>query len=706
VATAAPAPPRNVAHGRPARRRLPGGAVWAVVLPIVAAYLVVALLMPLPVYYRDEGLYQHLARSLADGDGFSWRGEPIELRSALYVYLIAPAWAVASGVDAYNAAKVETTVLASLVALPVWLLARSIMPAGPALVAVAASLAGTWMGTGQLVTESIGLPLATAGLCVTVQAIRRPRAPLPWLALGLALLAAWARIQLVVLVPVILLALALDVVRSGAAWRARWRVHRAPLLAGGGAVAVGVVAVALAGTALAGGYSGILGFHPRPWSVARASGLEALQLAALCGFLPLALLAVLALRRAAWHDDVVGPLLSVLLPATVVLAIQSGFYVSGVTGLWSIQRYMIYVGPLLLVFAIAAFTRRGLAGPRVLIGAGLVSVAVLAMPEVAERSEQRAVFATAERLRDFLPTLGAGAAMLIVAVALAVTALAALMRDRRGGGSLAPMIVGASLLAVLVTQSVTVFSWQWGVERESRRLLPDDLAWVDHHSRGPVAVLELTNNAFEFPLLDFFNKNIEQYYALATPISGAMLQGGFCQWRIARDGALEFPADCPLRTDELLLNDPMAHLRFRGERSSVAERHVGRLVRVQGPPRLSSVVFTPCNRPVPVPEPVTLRPLRDQPIPCTPVLSGVLWLDAPGTVRVAIAGAPFQDHVAMVGGRRHAIPANTRTSISIPIGHAGRQEFKVELDWAQRSRLDPEVVSIDLEQDGRRRSLL
>jgi hypothetical protein len=36
----------------------------------------------------------------------------------------------------------------------------------------------------------------------------------------------------------------------------------------------------------------------------------------------------------------------------------------------------------------------------------------------------------------------------------------------------------------------------------------------------------------------------------------------------------------------------------------------------------------------------------------------------------------------------------------------GQSDLAVTFDWAQRSPLDPEVVSVDLEQDGRRTSLL
>src|SRR5436309_13807289 len=107
-------------------------------LLIVFAILVYALLgsrLPMPGTFPDEFLYGHLARSLADGDGFSWRGADQSLRAALYVYAVAPAWLISSGVGAYQVAKFESAIFCCLTALPVWFLARTLVSNRLALVA-------------------------------------------------------------------------------------------------------------------------------------------------------------------------------------------------------------------------------------------------------------------------------------------------------------------------------------------------------------------------------------------------------------------------------------------------------------------------------------------------------------------------------------------------------------------------------------------
>ena len=61
----------------------------------VLVYAVLGHREAVPLVAPDEFIYGHLARSLADGQGFTWRGDGVSLHAALYVYAIAPAWLLA-----------------------------------------------------------------------------------------------------------------------------------------------------------------------------------------------------------------------------------------------------------------------------------------------------------------------------------------------------------------------------------------------------------------------------------------------------------------------------------------------------------------------------------------------------------------------------------------------------------------------------------
>jgi hypothetical protein len=688
---------------------LPGPPWAAVIAPFAMLYIALALLMPVPMYMPDEAFYEHLAHSLAVGDGMTWRGDGQSLRAALYVYALAPVWVVASGLQAYQLAKVETALLFCTVAAPIWMLARDLMSRRAALVAVGLSLTGTWMvSSGSLMTESIALPAATASMALTVNALRRSSPRLLWLALTFALLATWARIQVIVLVPCVFTALALDIARHGRQWRPRARVFRWPLAMTAGILLTAGAVLAVASTTVLGGYRGILNYDFEALDVVEHSGLELLQLVALSGVLPVLLLAAMSTRRMAWRDSVVGPFLSVLVPAVLILALENGFYTSGTSGLaWSIQRYMVYAAPMLLLFCIVAFTRPGLVTVKLLVLTFVLAFGLLLTPEVQERTEERAVFATVERIRDIVPPATAGTAMTVVGGLLVGIAMFALWSGtRRPGADRPPVAVGLALLVLLGAQSATAWTWQHYVASMTRSSLPDDLGWVDHHTTGRVSVLALTSSSVPFLMSEFFNNNIDRLYLLYRRPPGVLPpSGGSCSAKIESDGLMTFPGDCPPPSDEYFVNDPTGHLTFHNEVSRSYEPKAGAVVQLNGRPRVESKLITPCGPSSTPVEVVTLKALpRTLPIPCSTQMDLTLWLDDPGTVVIGVRGAPYGDHIAEVGGTTHRIKAVVLNTFRVRVP-AGKRRVNVIFDWGQQSSLDARLVSVDLEQEGRRKSL-
>lgn len=678
---------------------------WVLVtLPFAAFYVFVAVRQKLPVFFPDEYLYGHLARSTSEGHGLTWRGDAIELRSALYVYLISPSWLVASGMSAYGVAKVESALLACSVAIPVWALAREIMRREVALLTVAVSLAGTWMTAGLLLTESVALPLATAALVSTVLTMRSGSRRMAWLALVLAVASAWARLQLLVLLPVIGSALLLDVLRDSSARRIKLRVYRGPLAALTVLLLIGSVSILLNRTTLLGGYNGITGYRPGVADVAAGAGLQLLHLAALSGLLPPLLLGVIALRPRAWRDDTLGPLLAVLLPLVTILAVENGFFVRGFDAGLAIQRYMIYAAPMLLIFAIVAFARADLVRWRTLAVVGSLSSVFFLTPKIVDREEQRAAFATAERVNQWLPSFSPGTSLALVAAGLCLVAVVVLRLTSRRTFTLT---MASLLLAMLAVQSVTVAVWQNRVALEARQAnYPHDLQWIDHHSQGPVAVLNVTEQSGLFSALDFFNKNVTGFYNQHIPMPGLPVAGRICAWGIGNDGSAVFDDACPPRTQEFLLADPLMAMKFRNEVRSVSEPHIGRLVTVRGTPKLLSAIQMPCRRKTIESEPVTLKLLPDEPVECNPVLIVSLWPEASATLAVGFRGAARRTHSVTIGRRTLRVPPRTLTTARVGV-NAGYGVTEFGLDWQRAGRGDPAVVSAELRfANGVRTSLL
>ncbi|MCU0314139.1 MAG: hypothetical protein MUC84_08790, partial [Solirubrobacteraceae bacterium] len=215
-----------------ARPRDPGGtlALALLVLLYVLSAVVITLLgraQAGPLFSPDEFLYGALAESVAAGEGLSIRGADQEIRAALLVYVLAPAWKAASTVDAYETSKLIGALALSTIVVPVWLAARPYVGQIFALVPAALCVLGAWMVVGGgLMTENLAFPLGTAALVALVAYLRSERLAWGLVFLGLAVAASFGRAQLAVLFPIGALAVLADAGVSWPRWREALRAHR------------------------------------------------------------------------------------------------------------------------------------------------------------------------------------------------------------------------------------------------------------------------------------------------------------------------------------------------------------------------------------------------------------------------------------------------------------------------------------------------
>jgi hypothetical protein len=702
-----PSRPAAPAPGPAPRARRAWLPVAGLYLLAVAAYALLALRSPLPLLFPDEFRYSHLARALADGEGFTWRGTHVGQSAALYVYFIAPAWALLhSATDAYAASKVLGTLTLCAQVVPVWLLARELLAPRLALTAAALAVAGTWMlSTAETTTEALGFPLTTTALCLAALALRRPSRRLSLLGLGFVLLATWARIQLAVLIPALAAILALDLLRVGEERAARLRAH-APALAAAVFLTAAGALVALAAPSLTGDYAGFFSFRPGLPAIARKTALQLAELTAVTGFLPLLVAAGAACVPRAWRDARTGPLLLVLSVAAAATVLQSGFYLAGYpTATWGVQRYVSYIAPLAPLLAlVVASDRQVLGRRRVLVVAGGLALLLAARPDVHLMGAERATWATAHRVHQ---ALGVGAGAALVVVALATVAAVALVRARWGAGTRAVVATAAVLAVVLGVQDQAAWHQLTTTTRTFRSVMPADLSWVDHHVRGPVALLGVTQNAPQFDDLDFFNRRITQAYGPETGLPGRQPPGVVCGFHVERgSGRLRFGRGCGPAPRRFLVNDPSARFTFYDEIASAREPQVGRVVEVapRATPRARSLVILACPRTTPTFFDATpaIRP-ASSPIACRPATTGNLWLDAGAQVVARYRGGRRAQSVT-VAGRRHPLPAGAIRTIRFA-APAGASQFALGQDWASSDGA-PRLRSLTLVQpDGRRTPL-
>lgn len=697
---------------QPAPRRAvsPRLLLLGIFLAAIGLYVVLALAVALPLVIPDEQRYSQLARSLVAGHGFVWRGEgqaqAIDQTAALYVYFIAPIWWLFdSAVHARDASKILGTLALCSQVLPVWLLARRVLDERLALIPAVLAVAGTWMLTGAFtVTEALALPLSTAALCATAMALQRPGSRAGYVAILFALLATWARLQLVVLIPVLFLAFALDVLRVPARRRDRLRAHR-PFLLITAAMIGALVLVWRAAPGAAGDASGVLGAGlPAAGLVLRKSGLQLLELVVLSGFVPVLLAAAAGLSPRLWREDRTGPLLVVFWLAALATAVQSGAYFTVDTDIQTgVERYVFYAAPIALVLAIVVLDQRRL--PRWTFPiAALLALLLLAMPPHQIVIIEAAVWATAYRVHALT---GLGRPEALAAAAVAVV-LATWIVTRRTTGARRALAGAAVVLAALAVQDVTTWNQAISSSRALRGLFPDDLAWIDHHAGGPVALLGAGDNVPQILFLDYYSRTLTQSFVPSdAAVSGAGPQGQACPYAVDRGGMLTFSSACGTIPHRLLLADRLTRMRFYGETGSAHDAMAGRIVQVEPshPPRLQSRFTLPCPAPL-LPAFSSQDDARTIPASaprgCEPAVRMSFWLDHPAKVTLVFRGGARDQH-ATLGSARYLIRAKRDTTIAGDLPK-GDSQVVLNLDWA--TSMGPRVVKAQMRTGGRTVSLI
>jgi hypothetical protein len=467
-----------------------------------------------------------------------------------------------------------------------------------------------------------------------------------------------------------------------------------------------LAAIALAAHSALGDYHVLFGFRPSMGLTARRTGLQLLELVAAGGFVPVLLAAAGAASTRAWRDPRTGPLLLVFWLATAAFVLQSGWYLASIGLPGGIERYATYPLPLACVLTAVLATQPGLLSRASILAAGALLLALLAVPATLTILIEPATWSSRYRVHELLGIPSAAALAVAGAALMALTALI-LRRARRAGG--AATAVCALVLAVLLVQGQATWDHLITTSRSQRAQLPADAQWVDHHARGPVAVLSVMANSAAFLDLDFFSRSIDAFYLPANGgLTGAPLFGGRCAWSVAPTG--EVQSSCggrPTQPHAFLVNDPYGRVTFQEETSSVREPHLGRLVTVPatGPARVRSLVTLPC------PTPPLATYFSDIPaiIPanaphrCRHALDLTLWLDRPADVLVRFVGGR-RAQVVRLGHRRWAIPAGRMTTVRFRVP-AGATGSSLDLDW-DASDGTPAVLAVELVQDHRRMGVL
>lgn len=540
-----------------------------------------AWLRATPTFFADEYIYAELSRSLAEGGGPLIRGASAGFPALLQPILTAPAWLADDVETSLRIVQTMGALAMSLAAVPVFLLARRLRLTTWTAFALAllAILLPDLVYASWVLSEPFAYPLALGAVAVGVVALVKPGWRIQIAFLGLAGLAAFARLQFAVL-PLCFLAAAVIVGLRERRLRAALReqvIVLAPLVL----AAVAFLAVGPGSTL--GFYSGVLDQNLVSPELARWLGADATLLVYASGIVlvPGGLLGLwLSLRRPRSREELAFGALAL----SVALALLLEAAAWGIDGDRVQERYFFYAVPLLGI-AFGLYASRGWPHrlAHALMAAGLVALAArvpLSGYSAADgKTNAPTLFATA-RLEELLGDVGLASLVLALGAALL---LGAVVVATRAGRWMTPLALGLALLTCGVAYAGAVSFSIGNAERTRADVLGATPSFVDRSGLRDVAMLQSRSSergyASEYL---FWNRSVDTVYLLP----GAEPPDSFAVTRleIGRDGTL-LAGGRPV-TSPLLADGISDTVRFR-DSSEVASSPVYNLLRSSGPHRLA-----------------------------------------------------------------------------------------------------------------------
>ncbi|MGK2878739.1 MAG: ArnT family glycosyltransferase [Solirubrobacterales bacterium] len=337
--------------------------IWALLTVII--YLL-ATGHESPRRYQDEFLFWALGKNWAGGDGMTWRGADLNMRSTLYPMLLAPAFWFAKTVPGqYTGVHLINSMMIVGTIFPAYLLGRLYLDRWRALVVAILVVSVPAMNyAGIIGTENLGYFIFTAACGAVLLALARPRPRNTLLAFAMIVLAMLARTQFVVLLPIFLGTLLLAALMAEPGSRTRYLKERRSVWLTIAVLGVlGSIAILAQGKGAFGLYQGVfdgvaLEFSAL-WFWVKAFTADVYLL---CGIVPVIATMAMFGRAENRRDPLIGALLALAVMASLFFIAQISWFSATNPYQWRTrhifyERYMFYLGPIFFLGLVASWNR-------------------------------------------------------------------------------------------------------------------------------------------------------------------------------------------------------------------------------------------------------------------------------------------------------------------------------------------------------------
>jgi hypothetical protein len=483
-------PVRRPLTALPAPIERAGLAAWPLLAALVSLNVVVRTalgwLRETPIYLGDEYLYAELGRSIAETGRPLVRGAESDFPALLQPIVTAPAWLFGDVGTSYHLVQGMGALAMSLAAIPAFWIARRLgLTKGIALAVAALALAlPDLVYAGWMIAEPFAYPLVLGAVAAGVAALAKPSRRSQLLFIALAFLAAFARIQFIVLPAVFLGAVLLMGLRERRL-RSAVREQMLPL----GLLAVPIaIALALGPSRVLAFYGGVVDTEVDIGALFGNSARNLFVLVFASGFVlvPGALLGLgLALARPRSRAELAFAVLTLLLTASLVGE-------AGLLGAADLaqQRYLFYVLPL-AVIGFGLYASRGWPFRlyHALIAATFVTLAAVVplsgYAAANEKMHSTLLFAVF-RVEQWLGSPGSGSLLIALAATLATVGVVLCSRVPRVATVVALAL--AFTLCVGFSAAAAIFDLE-NTSAARKSFFGSDRSWVDNARLGDVTLL-------------------------------------------------------------------------------------------------------------------------------------------------------------------------------------------------------------------------